>query len=140
MHLAIVLCEGTVVVHTRLNLHETKVSVNLKSCVGIYVSAIFTAASGLDYSGGGGGGRPRSDGESGGCTDLSGGSILGKICDDLPELQEDAGEVRHDSDACFQRSAAFFNVAWMILYCDVFFSITAKLGRGFVLGIVGRAA
>lgn len=51
-------------------------------------------ATSLGGGGGNGGGRPRGDREGGRGADLSGGSVLGQVRDDLPQLQEDAGQVR----------------------------------------------
>lgn len=102
-------------------------------CVRAYL-LIFTA-SGPNYCGGGGGGRPRSDGEGGGCADLSGGSVLGTICDDLPELQKDAGQVRHlhAFNTAVHARQAFYGPA-------LFYHNRESWGTISVRRIVGRAA
>ena len=55
---------------------------------------LFWPATGPEHRGRGGGREPRGNGEGGGGAAIPGGSVLGQICDDLLELQEDAGQVR----------------------------------------------
>lgn len=65
-------------------------------------AGLFPAATGPEHRGRGGGRKPRGDGKGGGGAAIPGGSVLGQICDDLLELQENAGQVRdaarHDTE------------------------------------------
>lgn len=74
------------------------------ACVRACACRSIVTASGPHYRGGSSGGRPPSDRKGGRHPDLSGGSILGAVCDDLPELQENAGQVRLKGSVCFLES------------------------------------
>ncbi len=86
-------------------------------------------ATGPDYRGGGGVGRPSSDRTSAGCPDLSGGSVLGAFCNDLPELQKDAGQVRQGPcGVCFWQNAQKHEMGLVRFFSCVFFDRSPNCG------------